>query len=151
MFDRRLVLLASPKEFPQAQFYAECFSMLFEDMDHRMNRKDYAPSRHDYYKVYIAVKDKKAFEPIISSHVNEFQVEFTNRIPDYRKHEARKIANWLVSKSFIDPLDDVKALAERERKAKALEEAERRGQYAASSDSELHVHIPTFKKRKPNA
>lgn len=151
MFDRRIVLLASPTEFPQAQFYASCFSILYEDLDHRMNRKDYNPSRHDYYKVYIAVKDRKAFEPVIASHVAEFPVEFTNRLPDYRRSEVRKISSWLVQKSFVDPFDDIKAQEERERKAKALEEAERKGKYDPQNDSELDRHIPTFRKRKPNA
>ena len=142
MFDCRVVLLASPEEFPQAQHYAECFSMLFVDMDNRMKYKEYNPSRHDYYKVYIAVKDKAKYEKIIDSHAAEFPCEYTDVLPDYRKKEARKVAGWLVSKSYIDPFDDIKATAIRQNKAEKLDSA------IMPKQVDEPKKVPMFKRRR---
>ena len=58
MYESKILLMADLIEFPYAQHYAECFSLLFADLGSRLERNATTPARHDYYKVYIAVKDQ---------------------------------------------------------------------------------------------
>lgn len=107
-----------------------------------MKYKEYNPSRHDYYKVYIAVKDRAKYEKLIASHASEFPCEYTSILPDYRQKEVRKVAGWLVSKSYIDPFDDIKAATVRQKKAEKLDTS------TSITPPEEPKKIPTFKRRR---
>ena len=153
MYECKTLLMADLNEFPFAQHYAECFSLLFANLGHRMERQLYSPARHDYYKVYIAVKDRDKYQKIIENHQAEFPVEIIDELLDYTKMDVRKAASYLMAHSYVDPFDDVKAEKRKRQKAEELAEAERQGKYIdPNEDAELDSSIPTFKKRgrKPN-
>lgn len=153
MYESKILLMADLTEFPYAQHYAECFSLLFADLGSRLERNATTPARHDYYKVYIAVKDSEKYRKIIDSHKAEFPVELIDELIDYTKLDVRKASSYLVAHSFIDPFDDVRAEKRKRQKAEELAEAERQGKYLdPNEDAKLDASIPTFKKRgrKPN-
>ena len=153
MYESKILLMADLTEFPYAQHYAECFSLLFADLGSRLERNATTPARHDYYKVYIAVKAREKYRKIIESHQAEFTVEIIDELLDYTKLDVRKAASYLMAHSYVDPFDDVKAEKCKRQKAEELAEAERQGKYIdPNEDAELDSSIPTFKKRgrKPN-
>ena len=132
MYDTTVIILADLTEFPHAQHYAECFSVLFSDIGRRSKRNAYAPDRQDYTKVYIASKNAELVSKFKASH-SKFNVEVYDDIPDYSKQIVREVASMLLSKSFIDPFDDLKHERERAEKQaildKRVREAEKQGKY----------------------
>ena len=132
MYDNTVIILADLNEFPHAQHYAACFSVLFSDIGRRDERKAYTPDRHDYTKVYIVSKDKALIEKFRETH-KQFGVEVYDDVPDYTGQEVRKVASTLLSKSFIEPFDDLKHARERAAKQAALDKevksAEREGKF----------------------
>lgn len=150
MYDNTVIILADLKEFPHAQHYAECFSVLFSDIGRRDARKIYKPDRHDYTKVYIVSKDAGLVGRFKDTH-ERFGVEVYDDIPDYTNQEPRKVASILLSKSYIDPFDDLKADRERIAKQRALEievrEAEKQGKFIdPRPDIELDPNIKLKRK-----
>lgn len=115
MYDTSVIILADLSEFPHAQHYAECFSVLFSDIGRRDKRKSYAPERQDYTKVYIASKNTNLVNRFRASH-SKFDIEVYDDVPDYTKQTVREVSSSLIAKSFIEPFDDLKH--ERERAAK---------------------------------
>lgn len=132
MYDNTVIILADLKEFPHAQHYAACFSVLFSDIGRRDNLKAYRPDRHDYTKVYIVSKDKELVDRFKESH-SQFDIEVYDDVPDYTAQEPRKVASILLSKSYIDPFDDLKEERKRAAKQAALDarvkQAEKDGKF----------------------
>lgn len=132
MYDNTVIILADLKEFPHAQHYAECFSVLFSDIGWRDRRKDYKPSRHDYTKVYIVSKDANLIAKFKETH-EQFGVEVYDAVPDYTGQEPRKVASTLMAMSCLDPFDDLKFEREKRKKQEALDikvkEAEKAGKF----------------------
>lgn len=132
MYDTTVILLADLSEFPHAQHYAECFSILFSDIGRRDKHKAYKPDRHDYTKVYIASKNTELIEKFKETH-DKFGVEVYDDVPDYTKKPVREVASMLLSRSFIDPFDDLKHERERIEKQAVLDkqvrDAEKKGKY----------------------
>lgn len=130
MYDTTAIILADLKEFPHAQHYASCFSVLFSDIGRRKERGAFKPDRQDYTKVYIASKDAKLVAKFKETHA-KFDVEVYDDIPDYSKQDIRKVASNLLTMSYIDPFDDLKDIREKEAKQaeldKTVKEAEKRG------------------------
>jgi hypothetical protein len=122
MYDTTVILLADLSEFPHAQHYAACFSILFSDIGRRDRLQLYKPDRHDYTKVYIASKNNELIEKFKATH-DTFGVEVYNDVPDYTKKSVREVASILLSKSFIDPFDDLKYERERIAKQAVLDKA----------------------------
>lgn len=132
MYDTTVIILADLKEFPHAQHYAECFSVLFSDIGRRDVRKAYKPDRQDYTKVYIVSKDKGLVDRFKSTH-EIFGVEVYDDVPDYSGQDARKVSSMLLSKSFLEPFDDLKhereRIAKQELLNKQVKEAEKQGKF----------------------
>lgn len=130
MYDTTAIILADLKEFPHAQHYAECFSVLFSDIGRRNAIQAFKPDRQDYTKVYIASKDKCLVAKFKDTH-SKFDVEVYDDIPDYSGQDVRKVASKLLSMSYIDPFDDLKAQRKKEADQaaldKAVKSAEKRG------------------------
>lgn len=130
MYDTTVIILADLKEFPHAQHYASCFSVLFSDIGRRNERGAYAPDRQDYTKVYIASKDKELVRKFKTTHA-KFNVEVYDDIPDYSNQDARKVASNLLTMSYLDPFDDLKDMREKASKQaeldKVVKAAEKRG------------------------
>lgn len=132
MYDNTVIILADLNEFPHAQHYAECFSVLFSDIGRRDKRKVYSPDRQDYTKVYIASKNAELIGKFRHSH-SKFDVEVYDDIPDYSKKSVREVASMLLAKSFIEPFEDLKHERERIAKQAVLDkqvrDAEKQGKY----------------------
>lgn len=132
MYDNTVIILADLNEFPHAQHYAECFSVLFSDIGRRDKRKVYAPDRQDYTKVYIASKNAELVDKFKQSH-SKFDVEVYDDVPNYSKKSVREVASMLLAKSFIEPFEDLKHERERIAKQAALDkqvsDAEKQGKY----------------------
>jgi hypothetical protein len=132
MYDTNVIILADLKEFPHAQHYAECFSVLFSDIGRRDLKKSYKPDRQDYIKVYIASKNAELVSKFKESH-SAFNVEVFDDVPDYTGQTVRKVASMLLAESCVEPFDDL--IRNRERKAKQdildkqVKEAEKQGKY----------------------
>lgn len=130
MYDTTAIILADLKEFPHAQHYAACFSVLFSDIGRRSERGAYKPDRQDYTKVYIVSKDKALVDKFKEAHL-KFDVEVYDDIPDYTGQDIRKVASKLLATSCVDPFDDLKAMREKELKQaeldKTVKAAEKQG------------------------
>lgn len=129
MHDRTIVLLADLGEFPQAQFYAEAFSILFIDIGEFLRRGELNPPRYDYSKVYIAVKDKDKYSALLSNYTNKFDCEYYDDIPEYKGLTTRDVAIKLLQRSYVNPFDDL--IAERHR----AKEANKLRAFVASEES----------------
>ena len=150
MHDRTVIILADLSEFPQAQFYAHCYSVLFDDMGFRMKRNAFKPSRNDYTKVYIATKDKEHYVKVIENYAM-FDCEFIDDVPDFRKKSDREVASWLLLHSFVEPFDDLKAQRIKEvkqaRLEKTMKQAEAKGVYLdPNPDAKLDPTIKLMRK-----
>ena len=150
MHDRTILVLADLAEFPQAQFYAHCYSVLFDDMGFRLQRKAYKPSRNDYTKVYVATKNKDKYADVLKGYAC-FDCEFVDEVPDFRKKSDRAVASWLLNHSFVEPFDDLKAARRKIEKHKILEKtvktAEARGEYLdPDPDAKLDPQIKLMRK-----
>ena len=122
MYDKTVIILADLQEFPHAQHYALCNNVLFSDIGRRFKRGDFAPARKDYSKVYIASKNAALISAFTKSHA-EFELAVFDDVPDYSTQEPRKVASMLLSKSCIEPFDDLIVERERAAKQKALDKA----------------------------
>lgn len=150
MHDRTVLILADLEEFPQAQFYAHCHSVLFDDMGFRLRRNAFKPSRSDYTKVYIATKDKDKYAKVIEGYT-KFDCEFIDDVPDFRKKSDREVASWLIAHSFVEPFDDLKAkrikVAKQEQLEKTVKQAEAKGVYLdPDPDAKLDPKIKLMRK-----
>lgn len=150
MHDRTVLILADLEEFPQAQFYAHCHSVLFDDMGFRLRRSAFKPSRNDYTKVYIATKDKDKYAKVIENYT-KFDCEFIDDVPDFRKKSDREVASWLLAHSFVEPFDDLKAkrikIAKQEQLEKTVKQAEAKGVYLdPDPDAKLDPKIKLMRK-----
>ena len=132
MYDTTVIILADLKEFPHAQYYAECFSVLFSDIGNRDKRKLYTPDRCDYTKVYIASKNTELIDKFKATH-ERFGVEVYDEVPDYTGKDVGKVANMLLAQSCVYPFDDLKFQRERAAKQAALDkqirDAEKQGKF----------------------
>ena len=132
MYDNTVIILADLSEFPQAQHYAACCGVLFSDIGRRAMREAYTPDRQDYTKVYIASKNSELVNKFKATH-SKFNVEVYDDVPDYSKRTVREVASEFLTKSFVEPFDDLRR--DRERKAqqaaldKAVKYAEKQGKY----------------------
>lgn len=150
MHDRTVLILADLEEFPQAQFYAHCHSVLFDDMGFRLRRNAFKPSRNDYTKVYIATKDKDKYAKVIKGYT-KFDCEFIDDVPDFRKKSDREVSSWLIAHSFVEPFDDLKAkrikIAKQEQLEKTVKQAEAKGVYLdPDPDAKLDPKIKLMRK-----
>jgi len=117
------VLLYDGNEFPQAVTYAQCFNMFAQDMVISMRYKEYKPVRQTFLKVFVAVKDRSKFHEILSRHEAQFEVEYIDELPDYRKEDIATVAKMLHDRGFTAAFDDIKAYR-REAEAQAAIDAE---------------------------
>jgi hypothetical protein len=150
MQSKTIVILADPNEFPQAQYYAHCYSVLFDDMGFRLVRNAYKPFRGDYTKVYIATKDKKKYA-VITDEFAKFDCEFVDDIPDYRKKEDKVVSAWLVKNEFTEPFDDLKARRKKEEARKrfdaSVKASEAKGDFAdPDPEAKLNPQIKLLRK-----
>ena len=150
MHDRTVIILADLDEFPQAQFYAHCHSVLFDDMGFRMKRNAFKPSRNDYTKVYIATKNKERYAKLIEKYA-AFDCEYVDDVPDFRKKSDRDVSSWLLAHSYVEPFDDLKAerikVAKQEQLEKTVKHAEDKGVYLdPNPDAKLDPKIKLMRK-----
>lgn len=152
MHDRTVVILADLEEFPQAQYYAHCNSVLFDDIGFRLKRRAFKPSRNDYTKVYIATDNKDKYAEVLEAY-GKFDCEFVDAVPDYRKRGDREVANWLLAHSFVEPFDDLKAerlkISKQEILDRTVKKAESEGVYLdPNPDAELNPKIKLVRKSR---
>lgn len=155
MYDNTVIILADLQEFPHAQHYAACFSVLFSDIGRRAARNAYKPDRHDYTKVYIASKNTELVNKFKDTH-SQFDIEVYDDVPDYTGVEPRKAASILLSSSYINPFDDLKHERERRAKQAALDAkvkaAEKQGKFIdPKPDVKLNPNIKLSRKGGSNA
>ena len=155
MYDTNVIILADLNEFPHAQNYAACFSVLFSDIGRRSVKGKFAPERQDYSKVYIASKNTALIKKFKYSH-SKFDVTVVNDIPDYSEQEVRKVASMLIANSYVNPFDDLKSMRRKEAQRAALEAqakaAEARGEFTdPRPDIKLDPSIKLMRKGNKDA
>jgi len=141
-----------PQDFPQAQHYAECFGVFAEDLRHRMRLKAIKPTNHELTKIYFAVKDREAFRPIIESH-SQFNCEFVDTIPDYRKTPWDKKMDQLRDAGFIEVFSDVTAKKKKQSQAAAIKAGEKVGKFEDPAkgeqlDTKVFAGLPALTRKR---
>ena len=145
-------LFYDPQEFPQAQHYAECFGIYSENLDYKLRFKELNPVRHDYTKIYFAVKDRSRYQAIIDSHAR-FDCEFVEFIPDYRKTTWEKKMDYFWSVGLKTPFSDVAVMQAKKAKKAQQAKDEKAGKFTDPNagealDPKTITGLPNLKRRK---
>ena len=94
------------QSFPQAQIYAEVWSIYAVNMNIMLMYNELKPTRNDYGKIYFACKDREKFKDIINNF-SRFGYEYVDFLPDYRGCEVVAKAIELYNKNLLEPFSDI--------------------------------------------
>lgn len=137
-------------EFPQAQQYAEIWSIYCNDLNAMLRCNEIKPTVQNYTKIYFACSNRDKFKDIIDSH-SKFDCEFISYIPDYRRYGVVEKAIALFNEGYTEPFSDIVKLEQPTVKGvvkKTSEKATRSGIYEPKEDEELDPDILRPKRKR---